>query len=249
MSVAVISDVHGNLPALEAVLREVDEVGADLVVVGGDVAAGPMPRETLERLLALGDRVRCVRGNADRELVACFDGEASDLPENARRVVAWCAAQLERSHRDFLASFPERLVVEVAGLGPVLCCHASPRNDTDVFTVRSADDRLRELFAGVEQRVVTCGHTHMQFERTLDGIRIVNVGSVGMPYSEPGAYWALLGPGVSLRRTGYDLEAAAAVVRATGFPQAAQFADRNVLRPPTADEAIEVFERLAGRRS
>ena len=244
MRVAVISDVHGNLPALDAVLGEVAEAGVDLVVGGGDMAAGPMPRATLERLMALGDRALFVRGNADRELVTCFDGGPPDpsLPDDARGWIRWCAAQLERRHRDFLASFEERLVVSADGLGPVLCCHASPRNDTDVFTVWSPDERVRALFAGVEQRVVTCGHTHMQFDRVVDGIRIVNVGSVGMPYGEPGAYWALLGPGVALRRTGYDLARAAELVRATGFPL-------EVLRPPSAEQAVEIFERESGRRS
>jgi putative phosphoesterase len=248
LRVAVISDVHGNLPALEAVLGEAAEAGAELVVVGGDVVPGPMPRETIERLMALGDRARFVRGNGDRELVACFDGvpPAADRPEPARLAAPWCAAQLDRRHRDFLAAFEPRLTVEVDGLGRVLCCHASPRNDVDVFTVRSPDEIVRTLFAGVEERVATCGHTHMQFERDVDGLHIVNTGSVGMPYGGSGAYWALLGPGVELRRTEYDLERAAGLVRATGYPMAAAFADRNVLDPPTAEDAFAYMER-AGR--
>jgi predicted phosphodiesterase len=247
MRIAVISDVHGNLPALEAVLAEIDEAGVDLVVVGGDVAAGPMPRETIERLMALGDLARFVSGNADRELRARFDGEPVDpgLPDAVRQVVEWCAAQLEPRHRDFLAGFEDRIVVDVDGLGPALCCHASPRNDVDVFTVRSPDSRLRAFFEGVEQRVVTCGHTHMQYERVLDGIRIVNSGSVGMPYGEPGAYWALLGPDVELRKTTYDLALAARRLRRTAYPQADEFADHNVLAPPTAAEALAAFERRA----
>ena len=245
MRIAVISDIHGNLPALEAVLGEIGAAGVDLVVVGGDVAAGPMPRETIERLMTLGDHARFVRGNADRELRARFDGEPLDpgLPASVAAIVDWCATQLEQRHRDFLAGFEDRVVVDVDGLGPTLCCHASPRNDVDVFTVRSPEARLRELFAGVEQRVVTCGHTHMQFDRVFDAIRIVNAGSVGMPYGEPGAYWALLGPDVELRQTDYDRALAADRVRRTEFPQARDFAARNILAPPTAEEALAVFER------
>ncbi|HZW72559.1 MAG TPA: metallophosphoesterase family protein [Caldimonas sp.] len=253
MIVAVISDVHGNLPALEAVLDAIDEAGVDLVVSDGDVAAGPMPRETIERLMRLGDRARFVRGNADRAMVAEFDGAPADPPdagESQRARLRWTAAQLDRRHRDFLAGFSERVVVEADGLGPVLCCHASARNDDlDVFTARSPAECVRAFFPNVTERVVTCGHTHMQFDRDVGGLRVVNVGSVGMPYGEAGAYWALLGPDVVLRRTPYDLERAAALIRRTGFPDAAEFADANVVRPPTAEEALDVFERISERRS
>jgi putative phosphoesterase len=253
VKVAVISDVHGNLPALEAVLDEIAGLDVDLVVSNGDVAAGPMPRETIERLMRLGERARFVRGNADRALVAEFDGvpvEPLEPTEEIRERLRWTVAQLERPHRDFLASFEARLVVDVDGLGPVLCCHASARNDDlDVFTVRSPDERVRSFFPEVTERVVTCGHTHMQFDRVVDDLRIVNAGSVGMPYGEPGAYWALLGPDVSLRRTGYDLQRAAERIRSSGYPNAGEFAARNVLRPPAASEAVDVFERLSERRS
>jgi putative phosphoesterase len=248
MTVAVISDIHGNLPALEAVLREVDEAGAGLVVVAGDVAGGPMPRETIERLVALGDRARFVRGNGDREMVDFFDGRgiAAERAEAVRQVIRWCTAQLGRCHRDFLAAFETRLTVDVDGQGPVLCCHASPRNDSDVFTVRTPDHLVRPLFAGVGERMVTCGHTHMQFDRVLDGLRIVNAGSVGMPYGdEPGAFWALLGPDVEVRRTAYDLERAAEQVRGTAYPRAREFADR-VLKPPTAADAYAYMDRQSG---
>jgi putative phosphoesterase len=251
MRIAVISDIHGNLPALVAVLREIDEAGVDMVVVGGDVAGGPMPRQTIERLMALGGRARFVRGNGDREMLASFDGEppAPERPERVHQVITWCAAQMDRGQRDFLAGFVDRLVVDVDGLGAVLCCHASPRNDMDVFTERSTDDEVRPFFAGVEQRVVTCGHTHMQFERDLDGIHIVNVGSVGMPYGAAGAFWALLGPDVVLRRTAYDLERAADLVRRTDFPLAGEFADRNVLSPPSAEDFFDYIRRMAERQS
>jgi putative phosphoesterase len=250
--VAVISDVHGNLLALEAVLDAIDQAEADLIVSGGDVAAGPMPRETIERLMRLGERARFVRGNADRAMVAEFDGEPveplGDTPELRERL-RWTAAQLDRRHRDFLAGFAERVVVDVEGLGPVLCCHASARNDDlDVFTVRTPAERVRAFFPNATERVVTCGHTHMQFDRDVGGLRVVNVGSVGMPYGDAGAYWALLGPDVALRRTPYDLERAAELIRRTGYPNAAEFAERNVLRPPSAEQALDVFGRISERR-
>lgn len=251
MIVAVISDVHGNLPALEAVLDVIEEIEVDVVVSNGDVAAGPMPRETIERLMRLGDRARFVRGNADRAMVGQFDGapvEPLDDTEELRQRLRWTAAQLDRRHRDFLAGFAERVVVDVDGLGPVLCCHASARNDDlDVFTVRSPEERVRAFFPDVAERVVTCGHTHMQFDRIVGTTRVVNAGSVGMPFGDPGACWLRIGPGVELRRTDYDRAAAAQRIRATGYPQAGDFAAKYVLNPPSAQQMLDLFARSERR--
>jgi putative phosphoesterase len=247
--IAVLNDIHGNLPALDAVLAEVDEAGVDRIVLGGDIAMGPMPRATLERLLGLGDRVVALHGNADRELVSVFDGAVPDpgIPDELRAAVTWAGRSLERRHRDYLAGLPPTLTIEMDGVGEVLFCHASPRNDTEIFTEVSPDERVAPMFAGVRSDLVVCGHTHMQFERRIGDVRVVNAGSVGMPYAEPAAYWLLLGPGIELRRTPYDLEAAAALIRATEFPAAEDFAANNVLRPPPAAEATAVFEQLAAR--
>ena len=242
---AAVYDVHGNLPALDAVLAEIEAEAADLVLVGGDVAAGPMPVETIERLAGLGPAARFVRGNADRYLVEVFDGGG---PARRHPPADWAAAQLKAAHRDFLAGFEPTVELEVAGLGPVLFCHATPASDEPIITAATPDSVVSELLAGTGAPVVVAGHTHMQFDRRVGGRRMVNAGSVGMPYADqPGAYWALLGPEVGLRRTGYDLEAAAAGVRAGGYPDRDGFAEA-ILRPPTAEEAIAVFEGQAGRR-
>ena len=242
MRVAALYDVHGNLPALEAVLAEVDALGVDLVVVGGDVAIGPMPREALERLLALGERVRFVRGNGDREIAADPHAAGAGLWGQRTR---WSAAQLERGERAWLAALPDTQSLDVDGLGPVLFCHGSPRSDEEILTRISSEERVASAVAGVFEGVVVCGHTHVQFDRQVAGKRLVNAGSVGMPYeAEPGAYWALVGPDVDLRRTEYDLEGAAAAIRATGFPGAEELAAENVLTVPSAEEATEQFERL-----
>ncbi len=109
--------------------------------------------------------------------------------------------------------------------------------------------RVRELLADVEQRTVVCGHTHVQFDRTLDGHRVVNAGSVGMPYEgEPGAYWALLGPDVELRRTAYDFERTVELFRASGAPDAEYHAEIIWLSPVSRDEATAVFEQAANER-
>jgi predicted phosphodiesterase len=246
--VAALYDVHGNLPALEAALAEVERSGVELVVVGGDVASGPFPTETIEALRALELPTRFVRGNADRELVELFDGrEPSEGDWGAAD--AWCAAALARDHRDFLAGFEPQVVVDVDGLGAVRFCHGSPRSDTELLTPATPEARLSAALAGVSEKTVVCGHTHVAFDRTVDGTRLLNAGSVGMPYGGTGAHWALLGPGVELRRTAYDLERAAARISTSGWPLAASFAAENVLETPSAEEAIASFEELAARES
>ncbi len=120
-------------------------------------------------------------------------------------------------------------------------CHATPRNDTEIFTRLTAEERLQPIFQGADAAVVVCGHTHMQFDRTIGGIRVVNAGSVGMPFGEPGAYWLLLGPEIELRHTPYDLAKAAERIRATKYPQAREFAERNILQPPTEAEMLQAF--------
>lgn len=241
MRVAALYDVHGNLPALDAVLAEVEGLDVDAVVVGGDICIGPMPSATLDRLLALGERALFLRGNGDREIAAPASG--ADLWLERTR---WSAAQLERGQLAWLAGLPDTQSVEVDGLGPVLFCHGSPRSDGEILTRISPEARVAAAVAGVGEAVVVCGHTHVQFDRRVAGKRLVNAGSVGMPYeAEPGAYWALLGPDLELRRTEYDLEAAATAIRATGFPAADELAAENVLTVPSAEEATEQFEAMA----
>ncbi|HEV2141427.1 MAG TPA: metallophosphoesterase family protein [Candidatus Dormibacteraeota bacterium] len=246
MRVAAISDIHGNLPALEAVLAQVNRERPDLIVFCGDVASGPMPAETIDLLETL-EGARFVRGNADRGLIEEFDGKPpSEMPGP---FAGWCAKQISKRQRDFLASFEDTVAVDgVEGLGRVLFCHASPRNDTDIFTVETSADRVRTLMSGAAADVVVCGHTHMQFDRTVDRIRIVNAGSVGMPYGEPGAYWAWLGPGLSLRRTDYDREAAAARIRAKDWDNADTFATQNVLAAPSVAEAMEFMRNAEAKQ-
>ncbi len=243
MRVAALYDVHGNLPALEAVLEDVQRAEVDVVLVGGDLAAGPFPAGTLEALRRLGERARFVRGNADREVAAPTQ---KGVNEAAARALTWTASQLSDEQRGFLGSLPEAQVLEVAGLGPTLFCHGSPRDDEEILTRATSPERLAPILAGVEQRTVVCGHTHVQFDRVIGRVRLVNAGSVGMPYEgEPGAYWALLGPDVELRRTDYDVQAAAIAVRASGYPDAVGFARENLLAPPSAEEATSFFEQLA----
>jgi predicted phosphodiesterase len=247
MRVAAIYDIHANLPALEAVLQEVSRAQVDRVVVGGDVLPGPMPRETLARLLDIGSPVHFILGNGDREVLARMAGAETDwyrtAPGQRRVPVRWTAEQLRPEHQQLLAGWPALCRMAIPGLGEVLFCHATPRNDTEVFTRVTPADRLVPVFEPAGVPVVVCGHTHMQFDRTVGPVRVVNAGSVGMPFGEPGAYWLLLGPGVQLWRTPYDLASAAERIRATDYPQAQQFAMQSVLRPPSEEETLAALAR------
>jgi predicted phosphodiesterase len=240
--VAALYDVHGNLPALEAVLGEVDGFGVDLIVSGGDVVAGPFPRECLELLLGRTD-VRFVSGNADRRTVEVARG----LPETEHNV-EWIVGRLEPRHVEALVAFEPVASIDVDGVGPTLFCHATPRNDTEFFLETTPDEIAAPMLGDVEETTIVCGHTHMQFDRPIGRRRVVNAGSVGMPYEgAPGAYWALLGPEVELRRTEYDLERAAERFRRTEHPDAEELARENVLVVPSREEALTVFEPLVGR--
>jgi putative phosphoesterase len=244
--VAALYDIHGNLPALEAVLDEVRAARVDAVVIGGDVVPGPMPRESLRLLQSLDLPVRFIRGNGDREVLAVMRGEEPmTVPEPFRPLVRWNAGQLEGADARTLANWPPTTTIDVPGIGPVLFCHATPESDTAIFTELTPAERLRPLVEGLGDALVVCGHTHMPFDRTVGRVRIVNAGSVGMPFGEPGADWILIGPDVAFRHTTYDLSAAAERIRRTAYPQADEFAERHVLKPPAAKDMLAAFEKAA----
>lgn len=244
MRVAAIYDIHGNLPALEAVLRDIRQAAVDLVVVGGDVFPGPMPRETLMCLLDFRIPMQFIRGNGDRVVLAQMAGTESDeVPEQFREVVRWNARQLRPDDERLLGDWPQTLRVEIRGLGEALFCHATPHSDTEIFTRLTPEENLLPIFEEPGVPLVVCGHTHMQFDRMIGSVRVVNAGSVGMPFGEPGAHWLLLGPDVQLRRTAYDLTKAAERIRGTDYPQAEDFAARYVLQLPSEREMLEVFAK------
>ena len=246
MRIAALADIHGNLPALEAVLEEVRREAPDLVVVCGDVASGPMPAETVRLLRGLTE-VRFVSGNADRGLIAAFDHEEG--PEWPGPFGEWCSRQISREDRDFLSAFEATVLVDGGdGLGRVLFCHGSPRSDVEAITAETPAERIRAFTAGLDVDVVVCGHTHMQFDRPVGRLRVVNPGSVGMPYGEPGAFWAMLGPDVEMRRTAYDREAAAARIRSLDWPAAEEFARGNVLTVPTAEMAMAFMREMEAKQ-
>jgi predicted phosphodiesterase len=245
--VAALYDVHGNMPALDAVLADSAFARADAVVVGGDVAAGPLPAEVLDRLAALALPVRWVRGNADREVVAHFDrGDTDpsiygpDAP--AERADAFTAGRITRAHRDLLASFED-----VVRLDGALYCHGSPRRDDEIITALTPEARLAPMLDGVQEALVVCGHTHHQFDLRAGAQRVVNAGSVGMPYQgEPGAYWLLVADGEpEPRRTPYDVDAATPTLRASGFPDVDDLIRESLVEPVEAAWVARHFEEGA----
>jgi putative phosphoesterase len=246
MRIAALYDIHGNLPALEAVIGEVSRLGVDTVVIGGDVVPGPMPRETVQYLRSLAIPAVFIRGNGDRVVIAARrGGDLSEVPEAYRPAIDWNAAQLSDEDEQWLAGWPATLRQDPPEIGGVLFCHATPHNDVDIFTRTTSEERLRPVFASVDAALVFCGHTHMPFDRRVGSTRVVNAGSVGMSFAGPGAFWALLdGDEVRLQRTGYDSTAAADRIRRTRYPQAEQFAANNVLNPPTEAATLEAFSKV-----
>jgi predicted phosphodiesterase len=239
MRIAVLADVHGNAPALRAVLAEIDEAGVDAIVVAGDVVGGPQPREALELIAARPEPVRWIAGNAEHEALAVLAGRAAgdDPPGRAAR---WSAAALDAGWEAAIASWPIRDTLD-----GVLFCHGSPRRVDEVLTRATPDDVLRDAVAGVDASLVVGGHTHQQFARGI----YVNAGSVGRPYEgRPGAFWLVVQDGVpDLRETTYDLEAAAAELQATGAPDVEELLSDSLLDPVDAGEVTQVFESAAGR--
>lgn len=252
MRAAAVYDIHGNLPALEAVLQDIRQAEVDHVVVGGDVVPGPMPRETLRRLLDLDLPVQFIHGNGELAMLALMAAtdessvtywgttSGAPLPEQFRPVYRWTVQQLYPEYEQMLASWPKTLRLEIPGLGEVLFCHSTPRSETEIFTRLTPEERLLPLFEGLKVSLVVCGHTHMQFDRMIGRTRVVNAGSVGMPYGEPGAYWLLLGPDVELRHTLYDFTKAAESIRATNYPGVANFV-RDITQPPSEAQMLELF--------
>jgi predicted phosphodiesterase len=245
--VAVLSDIHGVLPALEAVLAEPDVAAADRIVVTGDIAAGPQPEKVLDVLCGTGERLVWIAGNADRELVEYRRLRRESIPDP---IAEWAAGRLRPAHVSLLEALPRSVRLPVRGLGEVLFCHATPRDDEEVVLVDSRPARWAEVFAGLDPEITTvvCGHTHMPFARLAHGRMVVNPGSVGMPYGRAGAHWALLGPGVELRRTPYDTASAAARIAAEcDFPEIAEWTDYFLNARGTDGEALEVFGPRDGR--
>jgi len=242
MRVAVLNDIHGNLVALEAVLQEAAASGVDAIVVGGDVLPGPLPHESLARLSALDRPTHFLYGNGEVAVLERLAGRRpATVPEPYQPLIDWTARQLSPDQQRALGRWPPIVRLAIAGLGDVLFCHATPRNENEIFTPLTAEDRLIPIFAPANAALVVCGHTHIQFDRTVGATRVINPGSVGMPFGPAGADWLILGTAVELRHTQYDLDAAAERIRASGYPAAEEFATKYVLHPPSTSDMLAIY--------
>ena len=242
MTVAALYDVHGNLPALEAVLADPRCAAADAIVCGGDLVVGPYPAECLDALEAQGERVRFITGNCDREAVET--PAAGELGAVAR----WSNERLGPDRVARAARWPLTVELDVPGAGHVLCCHATPTSDLAILTRITPDEDVARELGDVDADVVLCGHTHVQYDRRVGQVRLVNAGSVGMPYEgSPGARWALLGDGdIELVTTPYDAEAARGRLEQAGFPLFEQWLVEALRGEISAEEATASFESRRG---
>jgi putative phosphoesterase len=238
--VAVLGDVHGNAVALAAVLEELRRENVDLVVWTGDLSWGPEPTATLDLVRSLELPSRHVRGNAERALLELADG-TNETPSEREH---WMLGNHSSGDLELARAFEHSHSVEVDGLGASYFTHGSPRSDEELLTAGTPEERMAAATAEIAERVLVTGHTHAQYDREVAGIRAVNPGSVGMPYEgRPGAYWALLGPDIELRRTEYPVEEAVARLRASGLPDHEPLVEI-LTNPPTPAEMIEHAERL-----
>jgi predicted phosphodiesterase len=244
MRIAVLADIHGNLPALRAVLADLDRDPVDAIVVAGDVAAGPMVRQTLELLAARPEPVHWVSGNSEREALAVHDG-APPSDDSTGRAAEWSARALDDRWRAELRSWPISLVLD-----GVCFCHGSPRRDDEILTLLTPVDTIAEALGDTSERLVVGGHTHQQMVRELpDGRIYANAGSVGIPYEgRPGAFWMIVEDATAvLRATDYELEAALAELRGSGFPDVDEQLVESLVAPVDPDWVAAFFEHGAGR--
>ncbi|MCB0209338.1 MAG: metallophosphoesterase family protein [Anaerolineae bacterium] len=250
MRVAAIYDIHGNLPALEAVLEDIYNEAVDCIVVGGDVVAGPLPSETLALLQSVTSPTYFIHGNAEAELLRYLAGEApGGLSERADDEARWVAQVLSPEEKQFVASWSATVTLDIDGWGDVLFCHATPNSNITVFTAMTPEEKLLPLFSELTASLVVCGHTHMPFDRTIGGVRVINAGSVGMPFGRTGADWLFIDTDLDFRHLDYNATAAAERIRQSAYPQAEDFAAHNVLQAPSKEDAMKMLAWVESKQA
>lgn len=236
---ACLADVHGNLAALEAVTTSEEFATADAVAFLGCMTPGPEPRAVLEHCAQLPVPAYFLAGNGERAVLELADGRPKD---------DWRAGQWILEHHGpegvaAIRGWPIGLIVHVAGLGDVRLCHGSPRSDIEILTARTSPARIEAATADCDQHVVVHGHTHLQYQRAVAGRHVIGAGSVGLPYTSGAsdAHWVLLGPGIELIQTPYELSRARSRIGACNYPDPT-FLGR-LENPPAPDDVIEDAER------
>jgi putative phosphoesterase len=237
MRIGIISDIHGNLIALESVLAELKHERVDQIVCLGDVAfGGPQPSETVDRLRELG--CSCVMGNTDDFFVHAPNPDPNYENEmRFREMIGWMTAQLSTDGLNFVRSFQPQIEIALENGEILLCYHGLPDSPSSVIFPTTSDDELAGLFNNHRAAVMAGGHTHTQMLRRYRNTVLINPGSVGMPfvrgatrdmdYRPPWSEYAVLSSekaklGVELLRVPLDVEAVVARALASGLP----FADK-----------------------
>ncbi|WP_052074768.1 metallophosphoesterase family protein [Shewanella mangrovi] len=246
MKVAAIYDIHANLPALEAVLAELSSLRVDMLVVGGDVISGPLPNETLARLNEYQGNKLFLKGNAESDLLSCLNNAPMNaLSPRAAHEAHWLVSVLKNEYKKQIANWHFTTEINSPELGRMLFCHATPRDNVEIFTEQTPLEQLRPMLSRCNADLIICGHTHMQFERRLPQCRIVNAGSVGMPVGTNSACWLLLDHQISFKQTPYDVQAAAQLIRQSGYPDAENFVQQQVLSAPEEAEFEIMLTQMA----
>lgn len=251
MKIAALYDIHGNAPALEAVLEEALALNVDALVIGGDTVAGPLPVATLARLDAVSVPVYHIHGNGESEMLRAAAGlEPNGLTPVADEDARWVAGELDDAQIDFIKTWPTTVELVMDGLGSVVFCHATPQDDITIFTEETEDALVMEMVGAVSAEILICGHTHMQFDRQLDGLRVINAGSVGAPFGGTGAYWLLIdGSEITHRHTTYDLGDAATRIKQSSASGAVSFVDNRVLKAPSKADIMPVLRKFQAQQA
>ncbi|HET7856906.1 MAG TPA: metallophosphoesterase family protein [Gaiellaceae bacterium] len=237
MRVGLISDLHGNLPALDAVLAEIEGETLDELVCLGDIAVGPYPSETIARLRSL--ECQTVQGNWDDWLAHGIPDLAGThgavLVEQGR----WWAELLSATDRAYLDALPATLEVPLDGAA-LYCFHGSPRSHSDAIHPETTETELQEMIGDRPEPLLAGGHTHIQLARPYGPAIVLNPGSVGLPFERwppsdrtrvlPWAEYAVLESrdgeiSIDLRRVDYDVRPLLEATLASGVPHAQWWVD------------------------
>lgn len=248
MKIACLFDIHGNWPALHWVLTELSQLNIDQIIVGGDIVSGPMPKETMETLFQIKDKIIWIGGNGDDDVLAALSNQPfnKNLSEYGRIVSMWVAHKLGPEFEIFLKGLPIRYNLFTAEYGRMCFCHATPESKEEIFTPATNEAIMKELFKRIDYDIVICGHTHIQFERVVNSVRILNAGSVGMPFSgHHGADWILItSEGIAFKNTQYDNLKAREILARTNYPNITNFIDQNIIHTHDQAQMINYLEKL-----
>ncbi|WP_434716446.1 metallophosphoesterase family protein [Lacticaseibacillus paracasei] len=243
MKIAALYDIHGNYPALKEVLKQVKKLSPDLVVLGGDLIAGPMPLETLSLLKRVSTTFKTVgiMGNNDQDIVDIYAKKRVGLSRKATEQLTWIANQLSYKQVSFL-----RNLLPSISIGNYFFCHAVKNDNTTVFSPRQNKAYIEALFKGVQESYIICGHTHIQFELSLPNKKIINAGSIGMPFSNQfGAQWLWLEDNrIEYKRTIFNQQVAIQLISQTEYPFKNEFIANNLRSTISLSQGYSILNTL-----